>query len=75
MCISCAAADTRSRICCKNISTKKHTGDKYCDMCKENFKTDNELIDHKQLLHTTSVNVTDDEHVLVDRIVGCAASN
>ena len=61
---------------CSNIYTtnnrlkkhlnKKHTDLHSCDICKEKFKTEDEIIDHKQLLHTTSVNITEDELVLID---------
>ena len=49
----------------KNMNTK-HIDNKYCYICKGNFKTDNELINQKKLLHTTSVNVTDDDNVYVN---------
>ena len=44
----------------------RHINNKYCDICKDNFKTNNELIEQKQLLHTESINATDDVNVLVD---------
>ena len=60
-----------SNIYTTNIRLKKHLNKKHtdmhsCDICKEKFKTEGELIDHKQLLHTKSVNVTEDKLVLID---------